>query len=198
MYKKKAPASGEEGRRAMNANLASVLYLVSGVLFILALRGLSSPVTSRAGNRLGMIGMAIAILTTLATLGAQGALDPVTDAMILVGVAIGGVIGAIAARRIPMTAIAPAGGRLHSLVGLAACLVAVAALYAPDAFGITNDAFGEKVGPEAGIDHRAQRRRGHRRHHLHRLPDRLRQAQRQHERGRRSCCPSATCSTSPS
>ena len=71
----------------MSANLAAVLYLVSGVLFILALRGLSSPVTSRTGNRLGMTGMAIAILTTLVTLFAQGALDLVTSAMILAGVA---------------------------------------------------------------------------------------------------------------
>ena len=130
----------------MNANLASVLYLVSGVLFILALRGLSSPVTSRNGNRLGMIGMAIAVLTTLATLATQGQLDVVTDVMILVGVAIGGTIGTITARRIPMTAMPQLVAAFHSLVGLAACLVAVAALYAPDAFGITNDAFGEKSG----------------------------------------------------
>ena len=73
----------------MSANLASVLYLVSGVLFILALRGLSGPETSRMGNRLGMVGMAIAVLTTLAVLAPQGALDPVTVIMILVGVGIG-------------------------------------------------------------------------------------------------------------
>ena len=130
----------------MNANLASVLYLVSGVLFILALRGLSSPVTSRAGNRLGMIGMAIAVLTTLATLAGQGALDPVTVLMILVGVGVGGTVGAVAARRIAMTAMPQLVAAFHSLVGLAACLVAVAALYAPDAFGITNDAFGQAAG----------------------------------------------------
>jgi NAD(P) transhydrogenase subunit beta len=130
----------------LSANLAAVLYLVSGVLFILALRGLSSPESSRMGNRLGMTGMAIAVLTTLATLGNQGQLDLVTDLMILVGVAIGGTIGTIAARRIPMTAMPQLVAAFHSLVGLAACLVAVAALYAPDAFGITNDAFGEKSG----------------------------------------------------
>jgi NAD(P) transhydrogenase subunit beta len=130
----------------LNANLAAVLYLVSGVLFILALRGLSSPVTSRTGNRLGMIGMAIAVLTTLATLWNQGALDPVTDIMILVGVAIGGTVGTIAAKRIPMTAMPQLVAAFHSLVGLAACLVAVSALYAPDAFGITNDAFGQQAG----------------------------------------------------
>ena len=145
MYKKKAPG-GEEGGRALSANLASVLYLVSGVLFILALRGLSSPVTSRTGNRLGMVGMGIAILTTLVTLWGQGALDLVTSLMILVGVAIGGTIGTIAAKRIAMTAMPQLVAAFHSLVGLAACLVAVSALYAPDAFGITNDAFGSKAG----------------------------------------------------
>jgi NAD(P) transhydrogenase subunit beta len=61
----------------VNANLASILYLVCGVLFILALRGLSSPETSRRGNRFGMIGMAIAVLTTVATLWSQDALDPI-------------------------------------------------------------------------------------------------------------------------
>jgi NAD(P) transhydrogenase subunit beta len=130
----------------LSANLAAILYLVSGVLFILALRGLSSPESSRLGNRLGMTGMAIAVLTTLFTLGTQGQLDPVTDAMILVGVAIGGAAGTVTARRIPMTAMPQLVAAFHSLVGLAACLVAVAALYAPDAFGITNDAFGEKAG----------------------------------------------------
>jgi NAD(P) transhydrogenase subunit beta len=130
----------------LSANLAAVLYLVSGVLFILALRGLSSPESSRLGNRLGMTGMAIAVLTTLATLATGGQLDLVTDLMILVGVAIGGTIGTIAARRIPMTAMPQLVAAFHSLVGLAACLVAVAALYAPDAFGITNEAFGEKSG----------------------------------------------------
>ena len=71
----------------MNANLAAILYLVSGVLFILALRGLSSPETSRAGNRNGMIGMAIAVGTVLATLFSQGALDALTLALIVGGVA---------------------------------------------------------------------------------------------------------------
>jgi len=130
----------------LSANLAAVLYLVSGVLFILTLRGLSSPETSRLGNRLGMIGMAIAVLTTLATLASQGQLDLVTVLMILVGVAIGGTVGTITARRIPMTAMPQLVAAFHSLVGLAACLVAVSALYAPDAFGITNDAFGAKAG----------------------------------------------------
>ncbi len=69
----------------MNANLAAVLYLVSGVLFILALRGLSSPVTSRRGNQLGMVGMALAVGTTLATLWSQGALDGITLGLLALG-----------------------------------------------------------------------------------------------------------------
>ena len=81
----------------MNANLASILYLVSGVLFILALRGLSSPETSRLGNRLGMIGMGLAVLTTLVTLFGQGALDPITIVLLIVGVGAGGTVGALAA-----------------------------------------------------------------------------------------------------
>ena len=78
----------------MNANLAAIAYIVSGVLFILALRGLSSPETSRQGNRNGMIGMAIAVGTALLTLWGQGALDPVTIGLIAAGVAAGGAVGA--------------------------------------------------------------------------------------------------------
>ncbi|CAN5352600.1 NAD(P)(+) transhydrogenase (Re/Si-specific) subunit beta [soil metagenome] len=120
----------------MNANLAAILYIVSGVLFILALRGLSSPVTSQAGNRNGMIGMAIAVLTTLATLWKQGALDPVTIGLILGGVAVGGTVGAVIARKVAMTSMPQLVAAFHSLVGMAACLVAVAAIYTPAAYGI--------------------------------------------------------------
>jgi NAD(P) transhydrogenase subunit beta len=120
----------------MNANLAAVLYIVSGVLFILALRGLSSPVTSRRGNQMGMVGMTIAILTTLATLWSQGALDVVTIALIVGGVAIGGTAGAIIARRVAMTSMPQLVAAFHSLVGMAACMVAVAAIYTPAAYGI--------------------------------------------------------------
>ena len=120
----------------MNANLAAILYIVSGVLFILALRGLSSPVTSQAGNRNGMIGMAIAVLTTLATLWKQGALDPVTIGLILGGVAVGGAVGAVIARKVAMTSMPQLVAAFHSLVGMAACLVAVAAIYTPAAYGI--------------------------------------------------------------
>jgi NAD(P) transhydrogenase subunit beta len=130
----------------VNANLASILYLVCGVLFILALRGLSSPETSRRGNRFGMIGMAIAVLTTLATLYSQDALDPITLGLLVIGIGIGGAVGAVAARRIAMTAMPQLVAAFHSLVGLAACLVAVAAIYTPDAYGIGNDAFGAAAG----------------------------------------------------
>jgi NAD(P) transhydrogenase subunit beta len=117
----------------MTANLAALLYLVAGVLFIMALRGLSSPVTSRRGNRLGMIGMAIAVATTL-WLAAPG--DALTIGLIVGGIAIGGTIGAVIARRIAMTAMPQLVAAFHSLVGLAAVYVAAGALYAPAAFGI--------------------------------------------------------------
>ncbi|MEO8813473.1 MAG: NAD(P)(+) transhydrogenase (Re/Si-specific) subunit beta [Caulobacteraceae bacterium] len=120
----------------MNANLASLAYLLCGVLFILALRGLSSPVTSRRGNRLGMIGMAIAIAVTLSILWRAGSLDASTVGLIVGGIAIGGIIGAIVARRVAMTAMPQLVAAFHSLVGLAACLVATAAIYTPAAYGI--------------------------------------------------------------
>ena len=120
----------------MNANIAAIAYLISGVLFILALRGLSSPVTSRRGNQLGMLGMAIAVSVTLMTLVTQGALDPITIGLIFAGVAVGGTIGAIIARRVPMTSMPQLVAAFHSLVGLSACLVAVAAIYTPAAYGI--------------------------------------------------------------
>jgi NAD(P) transhydrogenase subunit beta len=120
----------------MNANLAAILYLVSGVLFILALRGLSSPVTSQAGNRNGMIGMAIAVGVTLVTLFGQGKLDPLTLGLIGGGVAIGGGVGAVIARKVAMTSMPQLVAAFHSLVGMAACLVAVAAIHTPAAYGI--------------------------------------------------------------
>jgi NAD(P) transhydrogenase subunit beta len=125
----------------VNANLAAVLYLVSGVLFILALRGLSSPVTSRRGNQLGMVGMVLAVGVTLLTLWGEGALDMATLGLIVGGVAIGGGVGAVIARRVAMTAMPQLVAAFHSLVGLAACLVAVAAVYTPAAYGIA-DALG--------------------------------------------------------
>ncbi|HZP08326.1 NAD(P)(+) transhydrogenase (Re/Si-specific) subunit beta, partial [Methyloceanibacter sp.] len=117
----------------MSPDLVALLYLAAGVLFILALRGLSSPETSRRGNYLGMTGMAIAIVTTLAVARPE---TPLTWAMIAGGIAAGGTIGAVIARRIPMTAMPELVAAFHSLVGLAAVLVAAAAFYAPEAFGI--------------------------------------------------------------
>src|SRR5579871_6550125 len=117
----------------MNANLAALLYLVSGILFILALRGLSSPATSRQGNRFGMIGMAIAVVTTLALRPPSSGLSWL---LIILGFAIGGGIGAWRARTIQMTAMPQLVAMFHSLVGLAAVLVAAGAFYAPQAFGI--------------------------------------------------------------
>jgi NAD(P) transhydrogenase subunit beta len=120
----------------VNANVAAILYIVSGVLFILALRGLSSPETSRAGNRNGMVGMALAVGVALATLFSDDKLDALTVGLILGGVAIGGSIGAVIARRVAMTSMPQLVAAFHSLVGMAACLVAVAAIYTPDAYGI--------------------------------------------------------------
>ncbi|MFA5900376.1 MAG: NAD(P)(+) transhydrogenase (Re/Si-specific) subunit beta, partial [Hyphomicrobium sp.] len=117
----------------MTPNLVAGLYLVSGVLFILALRGLSSPATSRQGNYFGMLGMAIAMATTLGVANPQ---HPLTWLLLAGGLAAGGVVGAITARRIPMTAMPELVAAFHSLVGLAAVFVAAAALYAPEAFGI--------------------------------------------------------------
>jgi H+-translocating NAD(P) transhydrogenase subunit beta len=125
----------------MNPSFAALLYLVSGVLFILALRGLSSPETSRQGNTYGMIGMAIAIGTTL--LAVQ--LDAITIGIIVGATAIGGGIGAVLARKIAMTSMPQLVAAFHSLVGLAAVLIAGAAVYSPVAFNIDGFAGGIKT-----------------------------------------------------
>jgi NAD(P) transhydrogenase subunit beta len=117
----------------MNANVVPLLYLVCGVLFILALRGLSNPETSRTGNLFGMVGMAIAIVTTLAAHPPAGA---VAWILVVIGLALGGSVGALIARRVPMTAMPELVAAFHSLVGMAAVLVAAGALYAPSAFDI--------------------------------------------------------------
>ena len=117
----------------MSGNIAALLYLVAGILFILALRGLSSPATSRQGNRFGMIGMAIAVVTTLLY-----RLPPDLSSwlFVVVGIAIGGGFGAWRARTVQMTAMPQLVASFHALVGLAAVFVAAGALYAPQAFGI--------------------------------------------------------------
>src|ERR1700722_12923164 len=116
----------------MSANLTALAYLIAAVLFILALRGLSSPVTSRQGNRFGMIGMAVAVIATLAHHGMGG----LGYGLIFLGIIIGGAIGTFVALRIQMTALPQLVAAFHSLVGLAAVFVAAAALNAPEAFGI--------------------------------------------------------------
>ena len=116
----------------MSPNLVALLYLVAGVLFILALRGLSSPVTSRQGNRFGMIGMGVAVVATLAHHGMGG----VGYGLIFLGIIIGGAVGTFVALKIQMTALPQLVAAFHSLVGLAAVFVAAAALNAPEAFGI--------------------------------------------------------------
>jgi len=121
-------------------NLVAFGYLIAAICFILALRGLSSPATSQQGNRIGIAGMALAIVATLFALPDPGWGSYV---LIAVGLAIGGVIGAIIARRIEMTAMPQLVAAFHSLVGLAAVFVAAAALYDPAAYGITK--------PDGGI-----------------------------------------------
>jgi NAD(P) transhydrogenase subunit beta len=116
----------------MNESLTSFSYLVAAVLFILALRGLSHPETSRRGNQLGIAGMAIAILATLLHHG----MTLSGFFIIVVGVIIGGAIGTVAALRIKMTALPQLVAAFHSLVGLAAVCVAASALNAPQSFGI--------------------------------------------------------------
>jgi len=107
-----------------------LLYLVAAVLFILALKGLSSPATARRGNLYGMAGMGIAVLTTLC-------LPQIHNyALILFGIMIGGILGASIARKIQMTAMPQLVAAFHSLVGLAAVLIAASALWSPQAYGI--------------------------------------------------------------
>ena len=115
------------------SSFAALAYLIAGVCFILALRGLSSPSTSRTGNRFGIIGMAVAVVTTLVTHDVANIFE------ILIAIAIGAVIGLITARRIAMTAMPELVAAFHSLVGLAAVLVGWAAYLNPGAFGLLTD-----------------------------------------------------------
>src|ERR1700747_2136675 len=117
----------------MNANLSAVLYLVAGVLFIWSLAALWSPASSRRGNLLGMAGMAIAVATTLAN---HPPADGLAWLLVILGVAIGGSIGALVARRVPMTSVPELVAAFPTLAGMAAVLVAAGAFYAPEAFDI--------------------------------------------------------------
>ena len=116
----------------ISANLSAIFYLVSGVLFILALRGLSSPETSRQGNLFGILGMIIAITVTFLSTGnfSNGFF------YVILFILLGGSIGAFIAYRIPMTAMPELVAGFHSLVGLAAVFVAISAFLNPEAFNL--------------------------------------------------------------
>ena len=116
----------------MSANLSSILFLITGVLFILALRGLSSPETSRMGNFFGIIGMILAITVSILSVNILFA----NLMYFIIALSIGGIIGGLIAFKIPMTAMPQLVAGFHSLVGLAAVLVAVSAYYSPDSFGL--------------------------------------------------------------
>ena len=116
----------------ISANLSAIFYLVSGILFILALRGLSSPDTSRQGNYFGIAGMIIAIVVTFLSIGNFSS----SLTYVIIFMLIGGAIGAFIAFKIPMTAMPELVAGFHSLVGLAAVFVAVAAFLNPEAFGL--------------------------------------------------------------
>ena len=118
----------------ISTNLLAVFYLVSGVLFILALRGLSSPETSRKGNFFGILGMLIAVVVTFLSIGNFST----SFVYVIVFILIGGSVGAFIAFKIPMTAMPELVAGFHSLVGLAAVLVAVAAFLNPAAFNLGN------------------------------------------------------------
>ena len=116
----------------ISANLSAIFYLISGVLFILALRGLSSPDTSRQGNYFGIAGMIIAIVVTFLSIGNLSS----SLVYVIIFLLIGGAIGAFIAFRIPMTAMPELVAGFHSLVGLAAVFVAIAAFLNPEAFNL--------------------------------------------------------------
>ena len=118
----------------ISANLSAVFYLISGILFILALRGLSSPDTSRQGNYFGIAGMIIAIIVTFLSVGNFST----SLAYVIIFLMIGGAIGAFIAFKIPMTAMPELVAGFHSLVGLAAVFVAIAAYLNPEAFNLGN------------------------------------------------------------
>ncbi|MEM1088091.1 MAG: NAD(P)(+) transhydrogenase (Re/Si-specific) subunit beta [Pseudomonadota bacterium] len=138
----------------MDASLAAGLYLASAVLFILAIRGLSSPETARGGNRLGMLGMVLAIATTLGVLAPS--LSGVTLGMIAGGIILGALVGGVLAQRAPMTDMPQLVGAFNALGGGASLLVALAAIYAPASFGILGGSAGTAVDPfTAGIPARS-------------------------------------------
>ncbi|MEY2910037.1 MAG: hypothetical protein RIT01_62, partial [Pseudomonadota bacterium] len=121
----------------ISANITASLYLVTGILFIMALRGLSSPETSRTGNFLGILGMGLAVIVTLLSLGDVNQIKE-NIFYILIPIIIGGLVGVggIIAFRVSMTAMPQLVAGFHSLVGLSAVLVGIVAFYNPASFGI--------------------------------------------------------------
>jgi len=116
--------------RTITANQLTLWYLVASVCFILALKGLSHPETARRGNAFGIAGMVIAIIVTLAVVKSH--------ALIILGIAIGGAVGALLARRVQMTQMPELVALMHSLVGMSAVLIAIAAVNNPAAFGVAD------------------------------------------------------------
>ena len=116
----------------ISSNLSAIFYLISGILFILALRGLSSPDTSRQGNYFGIAGMIIAIIVTFLSIGNFSS----SFIYVLIFLLIGGAVGAFIAFKIPMTAMPELVAGFHSLVGLAAVFVAIAAFLNPEVFNL--------------------------------------------------------------
>ena len=194
MFRKKEPkATAPEKKHdadqetAMSANQVALWYLVASICFIFALKGLSHPSTARRGNLLGIIGMTIAVVVTLALVYSTTK----NVAMILVGIAVGGAIGAVIARRVQMTQMPELVAAFHSLVGMAAVLIAIAAVHNPVAFG------------SAGRDPdrqqaRALHRHLHRRDHVLGIGDRVRQAVGPHPQRAGGVCRASTCSISRS
>ena len=121
----------------MSMNLITVLYLVASVCFIQALKGLSHPTTSRRGNLFGMIGMAIAVLTTVGLiykLGSELAVQGL--GFVIVGLLVGGSVGTLMAKRVEMTKMPELVAFMHSMIGLAAVFIAIAAVVEPQSLGI--------------------------------------------------------------
>ncbi len=174
----------------MTATLPNVAYIVASILFIMSLKGLSQPETSRRGNTLGTIGMILAILVTaarhLCTGQGRNRLARTVDrwACSRAAIAVGCVIGAILAARVAMTQMPELVAMLHSFVGLAAVLV-----------GIVSKMQRGAPGPARGrrARGRGRDRRLRRRGHVHRLRRRVPQAARDASAGSRCSCPAATC-----
>ena len=121
----------------MSMNLVTLLYLVASICFIQALKGLSHPTTSRIGNGFGMAGMTIAVLTTVGLIVKLSASPATGIGYVLLGLLVGGAVGTVMAKRVEMTKMPELVAFMHSMIGLAAVFIAVAAVAEPHAFGIT-------------------------------------------------------------